>query len=96
MGAGKTTLVSFIIKYLDKTLTPCSPTFSIINKYTENIYHADLYRLCGADPERVGLYDLLKPDNYVFIEWAEGLDISNAIRIKIDVKEDGNRVFIID
>jgi tRNA threonylcarbamoyladenosine biosynthesis protein TsaE len=95
MGAGKTVLVSFIVKYLNKKIKPSSPTFSIINKYTENIYHADLYRLNGADPVNTGLYDLLTPQNYVFIEWAGDLDIQNAIRVKINVKEDGSREFII-
>jgi tRNA threonylcarbamoyladenosine biosynthesis protein TsaE len=95
MGTGKTTFISFAVKYLNRKIKPSSPTFSIINKYADNIYHADLYRLEDT-PKDIGLYDLLVPNNYVFIEWAGNLDIPSAIHIKINVKENGTREFIID
>lgn len=91
MGAGKTTLVSYIVKYLDPTARPCSPTFAIINQYNECIYHADLYR-AQSD---IGLADLCVPGNYVFIEWPQGFTVDGAMQVQIKVKEDGTREFTI-
>ena len=96
LGAGKTTLISLIIKQLDRSIRPSSPTFTLINKYSDHIYHADLYRLEGKGIEDIGLYDLILPGNYVFIEWGGELKIPNAIRVNITVKEGGTREFIID
>lgn len=110
MGAGKTTLVGEIVKILCPTVLPCSPTFTVINQYADNIFHADLYRLWEnemitnqADPQKInqimestGLLDLCVDGNYVFIEWPNGLRLPNAIKITINIKEDGNREFIID
>ncbi|AFZ23723.1 ATPase, YjeE family [Cylindrospermum stagnale PCC 7417] len=48
LGAGKTTLVQGIGKGLGITESIVSPTFTLINEYTEGrlpLYHLDLYRL---------------------------------------------------
>ena len=45
--------------------------------------------------QAVGLADLLVDGNYVFIEWPNDLKWDNAIQITIQVKEDGNREFIV-
>lgn len=109
MGAGKTTLVSAIVKILCPGAIPSSPTFTIINQYAENIYHADLYRLWEnvetKNPELVnqimestGLADLCVDGNYVFIEWPEDLKFGaarNIMNVTIQVKENGDREFII-
>jgi tRNA threonylcarbamoyladenosine biosynthesis protein TsaE len=78
LGAGKTTLVQGIGKGLAITESIVSPTFTIINEYTEGrlpLYHLDLYRL---DPQEVAALNL---ETYwegfevipgiVAIEWAE-------------------------
>ena len=103
MGAGKTTLVGEIVRLLAPDAMPSSPTYTIINQYTDNIYHADLYRLWENEAQSVaeilqgtGLADLCIDGNYVFIEWPNDLSLPNAIKIKIQVKENGNREFIID
>lgn len=110
MGAGKTTLVGTIVRILCPNAQPCSPTFTLINQYAENIFHADLYRLWENDGEMtmpdtaqinqvlesIGLLDLCVAGNYVFIEWPNGLDLPGAKHITIKVQEDGNREFIID
>lgn len=109
MGAGKTTLVGEIVKILCPTANPCSPTFTLINQYAENIYHADLYRLWenGAGDQAdmaeqimasTGIADLCVDGNFVFIEWPEGLKFGaarNIIEVTIQVKENGDREFII-
>ncbi|MCQ2382161.1 MAG: tRNA (adenosine(37)-N6)-threonylcarbamoyltransferase complex ATPase subunit type 1 TsaE [Clostridia bacterium] len=109
MGAGKTTLVSEIVHVLCPAVVANSPTYTIINQYAENIFHADLYRLVENDRENavcddakinqvmesIGLLDLCVNGNYVFIEWPNGLNLPHAIQIKIKIKENGDREFII-
>lgn len=102
MGAGKTTFVGEVVRNLCPDAMPSSPTFAIINQYAENIFHADLYRLWENENQTiesimqsVGLGDLIGAGNYVFIEWPNDLQIDGALQITIQVKEDGNREFII-
>ncbi|MEH2082369.1 MAG: tRNA (adenosine(37)-N6)-threonylcarbamoyltransferase complex ATPase subunit type 1 TsaE [Nostoc sp.] len=80
LGAGKTTLVQGIGKGLGITEPIVSPTFTLINEYTEGrfpLYHLDLYRL---EPQEVATLNL---ESYwegievipgiVAVEWAERL-----------------------
>ncbi|MCL2846424.1 MAG: tRNA (adenosine(37)-N6)-threonylcarbamoyltransferase complex ATPase subunit type 1 TsaE [Firmicutes bacterium] len=69
MGAGKTTLTSRIIGELDKSISPTSPTFTIINQYSDNIYHIDLYRVNPGEVTNVGITDLFTDGNILFVEW---------------------------
>ena len=103
MGAGKTTLVGEIVRILCPTALPASPTYTIINQYADNIFHADLYRLWENENQTlenamqsIGLEDLMVAGNYVFIEWPNEMIMPNAIKVTIQVKENGNREFIID
>ena len=104
LGAGKTTLVAAIVRELDPHAVPCSPSYTIINQYNDRLFHADLYRLretkqTAAEFDQavadVGLWDLVADGNYVFIEWAGDLNVPDAIKIDIKVKENGDREFII-
>jgi len=64
MGAGKTHYV--------KSLYPCatSPTFTIINQYAENVFHADLYRIKDfSELGNTDFFEILEGDNIFFIEW---------------------------
>ena len=78
LGAGKTTLVQGIGQGLNITEPIVSPTFTLINEYTEGrlpLYHLDLYRL---EPQEVAALNL---ETYwegtevmlgiVAIEWAK-------------------------
>ena len=103
MGAGKTTLVGEIVRILCPTAIPCSPTYTIINQYADNIFHADLYRLWENENQTwenimqsIGLEDLMVAGNYVFIEWPNEMKIAGAIKVIIKVKENGTREIIID
>ena len=101
MGAGKTTFVRHVLNELDPKIQSSSPTFSIINQYAENIYHVDLYRVEDMrELENTDFFEIIAGENIVFIEWAEKLGdlaekLSDAVRIKIDIKEDGKRVYDI-
>ena len=80
LGSGKTSLVQGIGEGLGITEPIVSPTFTLINEYTEGylpLYHLDLYRL---QPEEVSLLHVESywegvefPLGLVAIEWAERL-----------------------
>lgn len=76
MGAGKTTLVSAICRFLGAVDTPASPTYALVHKYKTHsqsfIYHVDLYRLDRLDDNMYAeLEEMLYDDSYCFIEWAD-------------------------
>lgn len=67
LASGKTTLSKFIINnILNVKEDVISPTYTYYNKYLENIYHFDLYRLKNYD-------------EFFAIWWEEILDNSNNI-----------------
>ena len=80
LGAGKTTLVQGIGEGLGITDPIVSPTFTLINEYTEGripLYHLDLYRLESSEVEALNLESYWEgiemPLGIVAIEWAERL-----------------------
>jgi tRNA threonylcarbamoyladenosine biosynthesis protein TsaE len=80
LGAGKTTLVQGIGEGLGIEDSIVSPTFTLINEYSEGripLYHLDLYRLEPAEVEALNLESYWEgvefPLGIVAIEWAERL-----------------------
>ena len=76
VGAGKTTLIKKICKYLKVEDNVTSPTFSIVNKYTyannHTISHFDFYRVENIDEVyNIGVYEYLDSSKFCFIEWPE-------------------------
>ena len=84
MGAGKTTFVSELCRYLGTSDTVSSPTFALINEYRVaqtgkkdvSIFHMDLYRLNAvAEAINAGIEDCIlnaiSNHDYVFVEWPE-------------------------
>ena len=76
LGAGKTTFVRALIRYLanDQTIEVPSPTFTLLQTYDLPqfpVVHADLYRLSGAaELAELGFDDL--PENaLVLVEWPD-------------------------
>lgn len=76
LGAGKTTLVSFIINGLShQKVNVTSPTFSLIKVYDFDpvVYHVDLYRL--TEPYEIEYLDIFSdPKGIYLVEWANLLD----------------------
>lgn len=74
LGSWKTTLSKHIIN--DNLLVKwdvTSPTYTYYNKYKDNIYHFDLYRLSNYDEFfAIGWEEILdNKDNISIIEWPE-------------------------
>jgi tRNA threonylcarbamoyladenosine biosynthesis protein TsaE len=73
LGAGKTTLVSGILRAHGVTGPVRSPTYTLIEPYEaagKRIYHLDLYRLVDPDEvEPLGIRDLLSEAPLLLIEW---------------------------
>lgn len=91
MGAGKTTFVHAVCEAMGVKDNISSPTFSIINQYTNQdkqiIYHIDLYRL-KDDEEAIhaGIEDCLYSGNTCFVEWpdrAPGIFPDHTLHITI-------------
>ena len=91
IGVGKTTLVRFIINYLeeknnDKISDILSPTFNIVYDYIIGgikILHYDLYRLKNyKDISELGIFETSK-DYIKIIEWPELIKSKPENRIEI-------------
>jgi tRNA threonylcarbamoyladenosine biosynthesis protein TsaE len=75
-GAGKTTLVQGLAEGLEVTTPVSSPSFVIETQHSGRLrlYHIDLYRLDGIEPELLGdLEEHLFGDGVAAVEWAERL-----------------------
>ena len=78
LGAGKTTLVSGILRACGHSGVVKSPTYTLLEPYALNgqdAYHFDLYRV--ADPEElafIGFDEIIDGPGLKLIEWPEHAD----------------------
>ena len=102
MGAGKTTLIKSICKELGVHETVSSPTFSLVNEYTdaegESVFHFDFYRIKKLEEVYdIGYEEYFYSGHFCFIEWPEMITEllpENHTRIKIEVDENEERILI--
>lgn len=75
LGVGKTVLTQGFAKGLGITEAVNSPTFTIIQEYTEGrlpFYHFDVYRIGDIEEmEEIGYDDYFFGEGVCLIEWAE-------------------------
>ena len=77
LGSGKTTLVNQLLKKIGAVDKGSSPTFGIINEYSDLeglliAYHLDCYRLESAEEALdIGIEEYLQANCWIFIEWPE-------------------------
>jgi tRNA threonylcarbamoyladenosine biosynthesis protein TsaE len=100
MGAGKTTIIKAICKYLGAIDIVSSPTFTLVNEYKtsdgESLFHIDFYRI--RKQEEVydfGLEEYLTGDSYCFMEWPELVEEllpPETVRVKITTDNEEQRV----
>ena len=99
MGAGKTTFIKAICEVLGVEDVITSPTFAIINEYTDGkgdpIYHFDFYRIKKLEEVYdMGYEDYFYSGNLCLLEWPELIeDIlpENVIKVTIEEQPDGTR-----
>jgi tRNA threonylcarbamoyladenosine biosynthesis protein TsaE len=106
MGAGKTTFISHLCKYLQVEDAVSSPTFALVNEYAayikgreEVIYHIDLYRLKdAAEAVNAGMEDCIdqarRGSAYCFVEWpgkADALLFAPRLDVTIEVTGETER-----
>lgn len=100
LGTGKTTLVQGIGEGLGITDPIVSPTFTLINEYTEGripLYHLDLYRLESEEVAALNLETYWEgvevAGGIVAIEWAERMQYkpTSFVRIHLSYSADGGR-----
>lgn len=96
LGAGKTTFVKEIAKFLGVNDVVTSPTFTILKSYLGKdftINHFDMYRLESYEEAyEFGIEDYLsKPDKEIsFIEWPEKIaELLDKSYIIVDIKHMG-------
>lgn len=96
MGAGKTTLISKLVKKLNGQ-EATSPTFSLVNIYRGKITvnHFDCYRIENKkDINSIGFEDYFYSGDYCFIEWPEVIETlipENSIKIYMSILPDNNK-----
>ena len=94
LGAGKTTLIKYLLQYKNIVEDVSSPTYNILHKYHtktgETVLHADFYRLASEhDILELGWFDEYGLANYIFVEWPEQLiGLIEEPYLKIDINLD--------
>jgi tRNA threonylcarbamoyladenosine biosynthesis protein TsaE len=98
LGAGKTTLVQYLMQELGVVENAASPTYQLLSLYdNERIAHLDLYRLeDDASIDFLALDDL--NSDWFFIEWGarfeKNLQPVRAL-INIEIHQNNNRIITL-
>ena len=101
MGAGKTTLISRIARYLGSEDDTTRPTFSIVNQYEgdRTIYHFDMYRIDRIEEALdFGTEEYLSSGELCLVEWPEKIEAllpDDTMVVKIEILSNTSRRFII-
>ncbi|MBO7312423.1 MAG: tRNA (adenosine(37)-N6)-threonylcarbamoyltransferase complex ATPase subunit type 1 TsaE [Alistipes sp.] len=101
MGAGKTTLIGRIARYLGSEDDTTSPTFAIVNQYEGNrtIFHFDMYRIDRIEEALdFGTEEYLSSGELCLVEWPEKIEAllpDDTMVVKIEILSDSARRFVI-
>ena len=100
MGTGKTTFIKAICEELGVEDVITSPTFAIVNEYTDGeggaVYHFDFYRIKRMEE----LYDMGADEyfysgNLCLMEWPELVEDAlpeETVKVTISKQPDGSRL----
>ena len=105
MGAGKTTLIKEMVRAMGGAQRGSSPTFGIVNEYSETDgtllgYHFDFYRIEDeSEALDIGIEDYFAQDVWIFVEWPEKIRTlipPEASRINIEVMDEHTRKLTVN
>ncbi len=93
LGVGKTVFTKGFAKGLGITEPVVSPTFTIMQSYTEGkmpLYHFDVYRIDDpSEMDEIGYEDCFFGQGVSLVEWSERiLELIPASHIEINIKKD--------
>ena len=95
MGAGKTTFIKAICEELGVEDVITSPTFAIVNEYSNNIFHFDFYRIKKLEEVYdMGFEEYFYSGALCFIEWPELIEEvlpEDVVKVIIEENADGTR-----
>jgi len=102
LASGKTTLVKSVVKSFGVDEDVSSPTFSLQQCYSNNIYHYDIYNQGFEHFLSLGMFEELEKEGYHFVEWGEEkllnlLKLSQipTLHILIEVADSDSRNYTI-
>ena len=103
LGVGKTTLVKYMCNHLKVVDSVSSPTFSIVNEYSNEtsnpIFHFDFYRLDNIEAARkIGFDVYLNSNAYCFIEWPNLIESYLPFKhhaIKLEEVQDKRQLLVL-
>lgn len=104
MGAGKTTLISGILRAMGIQEIEGSPTYSLVNSYQSpyfgEVYHFDVYRIQSIEEALdAGIEETIYSGGICLIEWAELIEPllpEDVLNIRISVNDAGERIVQLD
>lgn len=110
LGAGKTTFIKAVGRYLAFEEAVSSPTFSLINHYSfvdkfgehKKVYHADLYRIKDEEEAiNAGVEDIFADkDALKIIEWPEQaagiIPQENIAKIRLEIVQPQERIIYLN
>lgn len=104
MGVGKTTFVKALCESMGVQDVVNSPTFAIVNEYTdaqgEAVYHFDFYRIKKqAELFDLGFDNYLDSGCFCLMEWPELVEEllpDETLRIHLVEQADGSRLLTFD
>jgi len=71
LASGKTTLTAKVAKQRGIEGEITSPTFSLQQCYSENLYHYDLYRIENREFMELGLFEEFDKEGWHMVEWGD-------------------------
>ena len=89
LGSGKTTFMQGFANFFNIENEVSSPTFTIVNEYSNNIFHFDLYRLKNEEEFLNSVGDEYFQKGICIIEWSNIIkNILPRRTIFIEIKKD--------
>lgn len=102
LASGKTTLTKAIVEEFGILEAVTSPTFSLQNIYSDDLFHYDLYRVNFDEIINLGLYEEFEKKGWHIIEWGDiklktFLDSAgyNTFNITINILDSNSREYIL-